>query len=147
MKKYISVLLAASALALAAEAQTPTFTVTLTWTPPTTHTDGSPLLDLAGYTLYYSSVPRPAGCDSPTATQCGTWISGALTVDIAAPSQQRVLTNQNLTPATQYYFSMVAKKSTGVSSGFSNQASKLTPDPRIPGAPTSITVDIVFNAT
>jgi hypothetical protein len=33
-------------------------TATLTWAPPTRNTDGSPLHDLAGYTIYFGQSPR-----------------------------------------------------------------------------------------
>lgn len=147
MKRYLLALAAVSAFLLEAEAQAPTFTVTLNWAPPTQNTDGTPLTDLTGYRVYYSSVARPVGCNgtAATSTGCQTWVTGALKVDVPAPANNRVLTNQNLTPATTYFFSVVAIKSTGAVSAFSNEASKLTPDPRVPGAPTNVTVDIVFN--
>jgi len=35
----------------------PTGSVTLSWQTPTTNNDGTPLLDLAGYKIYYGSTP------------------------------------------------------------------------------------------
>lgn len=34
-----------------------TDTTTVSWTPPTTNTDGSPLTDLKGYTIFYGTAP------------------------------------------------------------------------------------------
>lgn len=150
LARKLSVFVAAALASVAllapqAEAQTGTYSVTLSWLAPTTNTDGTPLTDLSGYTLYYSSVARPTGCTSTTAA-CGTWLTGALSVNVPTGTQF-VLTSQNLTPATRYYFSLIAKKATGAVSVFSNEASATTPDPRVPGAPTNVSVTIVFNAT
>lgn len=135
----------------------PTFTVTLKWTPPTQNTDGSPLTNLAGYIVYYSTAARPALCANPLAPNpgatpaqqaaCSAWITAAGKVDVtSAAAAQQVLTEQQLTANTGYFFSVAAKNTPGSLSAFSNEASASTPDTRVPGAPTSVTVDIVFNA-
>jgi hypothetical protein len=38
--------------------ETTTGSVTLSWNPPTENVDGTPLLDLAGYTIYYGTIER-----------------------------------------------------------------------------------------
>jgi hypothetical protein len=59
-------------------------TATLTWTPPATNTDGTPLTNLAGYTIVYgtssSDLDQTVELDDPTLTTytiddlaAGTW--------------------------------------------------------------------------
>jgi hypothetical protein len=81
---------------------------TFTWTNPTTHTDGSPLTDLAGTVLYFEAVGTTGGLpQSPEAPvpsesvtlkgpcQVGTYWAEAYTRagDTSAPS--------NLVPVTK----------------------------------------------
>jgi Fibronectin type III domain len=79
---------------------------TLSWTPPTQNTDGSPILNLAGYRIYYGSS------------------AGALTNSIN-------VTNPGLTAYTvadlktgTTYFGITAYTSGGTESGISNIGSK-----------------------
>ena len=72
-----------------------TGSVTLDWTPPTNNVDGSPISNLAGYTILYGNNPN-------SLTQ---------TVNVPNPASTSYVV-QNLTPAT-WYFSLVAYNSAG----------------------------------
>jgi len=85
---------------------TATGSATLSWTPPTQNTDGSPLNNLAGYKIYWSTSAS----------------SYANSVTVANPGIATYVVSQ-LTPAT-WYFVVTAYSATGVESGFSNAASK-----------------------
>ncbi len=78
----------------------------LTWTPPFSNVDGSPLTNLAGYTVKYG-------------TQSGVW-DRTMTVDDPAATG---FTVENLTPGT-WYFTVTARNTEGAESGPSNEASK-----------------------
>jgi len=81
-------------------------TVTLSWVAPTQNSDGSPLMDLAGYKIYYrknsGSYNQAVQLDNPSIT---TYI-----VD-------------ELSPAT-YYFAATAYSATGVESSFSTEVAR-----------------------
>lgn len=109
-------------------------TATLTWTPPTQNTDGTPLLNLTGYKVYWGTTPGqyPNSVEIMTASQTMYVVDG-------------------LTPGT-WRFAVTALNSVGAESEFSNVAMKtitdavideesvtLTVNP-IPEAPTNLTV-------
>jgi hypothetical protein len=79
--------------------------LTVTWSPPTKNTDGTPLKNLAGYTLLYGTAPKTystaISIDDPTATRYA--VGG-------------------LSPGT-YYFALSAINSTGRHSVLSAEAS------------------------
>ena len=79
---------------------------TLSWTPPTQNTDGSPLADLIGYRIYFGNesgnYQEFIQIDNPG---IATYV-----VEFLAPNT--------------YYFAVTAMNSSGVESGFSNEASK-----------------------
>jgi len=57
---FVFTLLAGLGLALPAEAAGPTLSpqkCSFEWTAPTTNTDGTPLMDLAGYNIYVGNAP------------------------------------------------------------------------------------------
>jgi hypothetical protein len=83
--------------------------VTLNWVPPTENNDGSPLTDLAGFRVYWSTTQ-------------GTY-PNSVTLDNAGLTAYVV---ENLVPGT-YYFVITALNTSGVESGFSNVASKTIP--------------------
>jgi hypothetical protein len=83
-----------------------TGTVTLSWTPPTTNSDGTPLVDLAGYRIVYGTASR-------TYTQSLT--IGAPTVASASI--------EGLAQGT-WFFAVKAYTAAGVESDLSNEASK-----------------------
>lgn len=78
---------------------------TLSWTPPTSHVDGTPLTDLAGYELYYGKYSGNYG----TAIDVGNQTSYTIT---------------GLDPGT-YYFTTSAYDSSGNESGLSMEVSKM----------------------
>ena len=82
-----------------------TSVATLSWTPPTEHTDGSPLLDLGGYKIYFGPTE-----DNYTEL-----------VNLANPGLAMYVTDP-LPPGT-YYFVITAYDSGGRESGHSNVAS------------------------
>jgi hypothetical protein len=79
---------------------------TLSWQPPTTNTDGSPLMGLAGFKVYWG----PAQDNYPNSVK----------LDNAGLASYVV---NNLVPGT-YYFTVTALTSVGTESAFSNVASK-----------------------
>jgi len=84
-----------------------TGSVTLSWTPPTENEDGSLLVDLAGYRIYWS---RDGGSYGPPVT-------------IDNPSVTRYVA-ENLTPGN-YEFVATAVNLAGIESRFSNPATKV----------------------
>jgi hypothetical protein len=82
----------------------PATSVTLSWDAPTTNTDGTPLTDLAGYTVYYGTVP------------------GNYTRTMAA-GNATTITISNLSPGT-HYFAVTSVNSAGTESVSSNEVSK-----------------------
>jgi hypothetical protein len=81
--------------------------VTLTWQAPTTHTDGTPMDDLASYKVFYGTASRQYASNVP----------------ITDPALTSVMIEQ-LAPAT-WYFAVKAISSTGVASDFSSEVSKI----------------------
>jgi hypothetical protein len=86
-------------------AVSPSGHLTVTWSPPTRNTNGTPLKNLAGYTLLFGTAPKTystaISIDDPTATRYV--VSG-------------------LPPGT-YYFALSAINSTGRHSVLSAEAS------------------------
>jgi hypothetical protein len=80
---------------------------TVSWTPPTTHTDGSVLDDLAGYRIRYGTSPSSL----PT----------TVSIDTAGVTSYVI---DNLASGATYYFVVVAIDSAGLESGDSTSASK-----------------------
>ncbi len=81
---------------------------TLRWQAPTQNVDGSPLLDLAGYRIYW-------GLGSRSYTDSHTINDSAITEwDVTAP------------PNT-YYFALTAFDADGNESGYSNEVQKIIP--------------------
>jgi hypothetical protein len=98
--------LAAFSISVTANSASSTGAADLSWTPPTQNTDGTPLTDLAGYTIYY-------GTDQGALTQ---------TVQLASPSATSYVV-ANLSPGT-YYFAVAAYSSDGAHSTQSLVGSK-----------------------
>ena len=77
----------------------------LNWSEPTLNTDGTPLTNLAGYTIYYgtssSSLSNTISINSPSTTS---------------------YTITNLTAGTTYYFAIASVNTTGTSGPQSNVA-------------------------
>ena len=112
----------------------PTFTVTLSWTAPITNEDGSTLTNLAGYRVYYGRSAEEV-------------VIGPNVIEVGDPGAvQHVLTQNVLQPNTLYFFAVTAVNTNGVESALSNIAQHTTPDTSVPGAPTNVSVEIVFNA-
>jgi hypothetical protein len=87
--------------------QVGTLSTTLSWTPPTENEDGSPLMDLAGYKIYWGTTP-------------GDYTHSA-TIDNPGVSTYVV---DNLNPGT-YEFVATSFNSAGIESVFSNPATKV----------------------
>ena len=77
----------------------------LSWTAPTTHTDGTPLTDLAGYKVHIGSASRQYDQK----------------LDVGKATNYTV---SNLTDGGTYYFAVTAYNTSGVESTYSNEASK-----------------------
>jgi len=90
-------------------AQMATGSATLNWTPPTQNSDGSALVDLAGYKIVY-------GTSSSSLSQ---------QIDLATAGLTSYVV-QNLASGT-YYFALKAYNTTGIESDLSNIASKTIP--------------------
>ena len=80
--------------------------VTLSWVAPTQNSDGSPLMDLAGYKIYYRK-------------NSGSFIQA---VELDNPSVTTYVVEQ-LSPAT-YYFAATALNTSGVESSFSAEVTR-----------------------
>ncbi len=97
--------------------------ITVSWGAPTENTDGTPLIDLAGYKLYYG-------------TASGNY-PGVIDVDNASVVTWAI---ENL-PANTYYIVATAYNTAGIESVYSNEVVKTVPDdPKVPGPPTGLTV-------
>ena len=83
----------------------------LSWTPPTSNSDGSSLLNLAGYKIYY-------GLAADRLTNV---------ISVNSPGVTRFVV-QNLAPNT-YYFVATAVNSDGIESDFSNIVTKTVSAP------------------
>lgn len=83
-----------------------TGSATIAWTPPTQNSDGSTLVDLSGYNVYYGSSPTGLTQKLPVANP------GATSVTVS-----------NLGAGT-YYFAMTAYNSAGIESALSGLGSK-----------------------
>ena len=97
-------------------------TAVLTWDIPTENVDGSPLVDLAGFNIYWGQVSR----------------SYSDTVDIADPASDEYTWIFEVDVPTTIYFAMTAYDDDGNESAFSNEVFKeFTADDAVPpGAPT-----------
>ena len=80
---------------------TGTGTATLTWTAPTTYVDGSPLLTVAGYSIYYGTA------------------SGSYDTKIDLAGNVTTYRIDNLPAGHTYYFRIKALNAAGVESDFS----------------------------
>lgn len=78
--------------------------VTVSWTPPLSNTDGSSLLDLAGYKIYYGTSSRA--------------YSSSLAIDEGLAS----FVLEGLGEAT-WYFAMTAVNDAGIESNYSEEVS------------------------
>ena len=87
--------------------QTALGSVTLSWVAPIENTDGSPLMDLAGYTIYYRK-------------NSGSY-DQEIQIDNAGITTYVV---EQLSPAT-YYFAATAFNSSGVKSSFSAEVTRI----------------------
>jgi hypothetical protein len=83
-----------------------TGSATLSWNPPTQNTDGSPLSDLSGYTIYYGTSQN----NLSNSKQVGSNVATAV-VD-------------SLTPAT-WYFTVTARNASGSESSRPQPVSKV----------------------
>lgn len=100
---------------------------TVSWTPPTTNTDGSTLVDLASYRLFHATTS--AGLEASTP------------VTIAAPASSHTVFGL---PAGTRFFGMKAVNSQGAMSAMSNVASKAIVIPSAV-ADATVTVNTVPN--
>jgi hypothetical protein len=87
--------------------QVGTISTTLNWTPPTQNEDGSPLMDLAGYKIYWGTTP-------------GQYTHS---VKIENPGMSSYVV-ENLTPGT-YEFAATSFNMAGVESAYSNPATRV----------------------
>jgi hypothetical protein len=88
-----------------------TATGTLSWAAPTTHTDGSPMTDLAGFRIYYG-------------TASGNY-TGWITLAGKTSTSMSVATLASAVPASgTYYIAVTAYDSSGIESSYSNEVSK-----------------------
>jgi hypothetical protein len=87
-----------------------TGSATLSWSPPTANTDGSALLDLAGYKVYWGTASHS--------------YSNSVQIDNPGLSSYVV---EGLAASSTYYFAVTAVNSLGVESTLSNEASKTLP--------------------
>jgi fibronectin type 3 domain-containing protein len=80
----------------------------MSWTAPTTHTDGSVIIDLAGYRIYYG-------------TASGNY-TGSINVVGKNSTSMPVTTLVSTVPAPgTYYIVVTAYDSSGIESNYSNE--------------------------
>jgi hypothetical protein len=79
-------------------------TLTVSWRAPTRNTDGSPLTDLTGYTIYYGTRPGHYTAE----------------ISIADPLATRAVVH-GLQPRVYYYFAVTANNGAGRHSVLSNE--------------------------
>jgi fibronectin type III domain protein len=84
----------------------------LAWTPPTTMTDGTPAVEIAGYTLYYGLASRQYSVRKTLGPQTTYGLGG-------------------LVPERTYYVAVTAYDRTGRESGLSEEITIVVP-PRAP---------------
>ena len=125
MKKFIVASLnfiAITAVFISLTYSLPTSTApktTLSWTAPTTNIDGSPLTNLAGYKIYYSTT---SGAYTNAKSKD---VGNVLTTSIA---------NVTGSTTTVYYFVATAYTTSGNEGGFSNEVRNDVPlVPAVPG--------------
>jgi len=87
--------------------QVGTISTTLSWTPPTQNEDGSALMDLAGYKIYWGTTPGQ--------------YTHSVKIENSGMSSYVV---ENLTPGT-YEFAATSFNDAGVESAYSNPATKV----------------------
>ena len=87
--------------------QVGTISTTLSWTPPTQNEDGSALMDLAGYKIYWGTTPGQ--------------YTHSVKIENAGMSSYVV---ENLTPGT-YEFAATSFNMAGVESAYSNPATRV----------------------
>ena len=84
-----------------------TSSVTLSWVPPTTNTDGTPLVGLAGFRVYYG-------------TASGQY---SRNLSVASPAVRSVVL-ESLASGNTWYFAVTAVGSDGVESAYATEVSK-----------------------
>lgn len=84
-----------------------TSSVTLSWVPPTTNTDGTPLVGLSGFRVYYG-------------TASGQY---SRNLSVASPSVRSVVL-ESLASGNTWYFAVTAVGSDGVESAYATEVSK-----------------------
>src|SRR4030067_3464961 len=94
----------------------------LTWDPPTNNSDGSPLIDLAGYKVYYGPTSGNYNTVLNVANVTGYTVAGL---------------NDN----TTYYFATTAYNTSSIESVFSSEVSKTT------AGSSDITAPVLSNIT
>ena len=87
--------------------QVGTISTTLNWTPPTQNEDGSALMDLAGYKIYWGTTPGQ--------------YTHSVKIENAGMSSYVV---ENLTPGT-YEFAATSYNEDGIESAYSNPATRV----------------------
>jgi hypothetical protein len=87
-----------------------------TWTAPTTNVDGSPLTDLSGYRVFFSSTVDPP-CSGATSATIASPTSSP------APNERISVRLQGLTSGTLYHVAVTALNAAGAESSCSVSAS------------------------
>lgn len=82
--------------------------ISITFNAPTTNTDGSPLTDLAGFRVYWSTRPRSDGYKYPNSVDIGLTTTYTIT---------------ELVRGAEYFITVTAYNARGVESGYSNEVS------------------------
>lgn len=91
--------------------------VMLSWEPPTTNMDGSVVVDLAGYKIYYGPGPgNYTDVVTVPCINCPIPVTGATERSCVA-----------LSAGVTYYFAVTAVDTSGNESGYSNEVSRSIP--------------------
>jgi Putative Ig domain len=100
-----TITVAAAASSASGDGNTGTGSVDLAWIPPTENTDGSALVNLNGYKIYYGNSSK----------------NYTTTITVSNPGLTSYVI-ESLPPGT-YFFSVTATTSSGIQSGYSPEAS------------------------
>lgn len=114
--------------------------ITLTWTAPTENEDGTPLDDLAGYTVHYGQTSRAGQCgERPTSVAADTCYPNHVQV-----TEPNTLLTLNLSQTTLFYWTVTAYDEVPNVSRWATESTFLAevPDTTPPAPPTSLTIRV-----
>ena len=101
-------------------------TINLSWNAPATNCDGTTLIDLAGFTIFYGESPRPAG-SPPVCGDGGPNGEYPMTEDIAPDTTAFSLDVGSSDVGRNFYITVTAWNVAGEESDYSGEVSFYVP--------------------